>query len=75
MKNPHAAPPRGIPSHRATCEAVTFAEVEYERPPKPGLMVEFSGGLRLLVEDATVVDLAAEFIAAFRAHERKGGRS
>jgi hypothetical protein len=54
---------------------VRFAEVEFDRPAKPGLVVEFSGGLKLLVEDASVVGLAAEFIAAFRAHEQKGGRS
>lgn len=64
----------GRQTHRAICEDVRFAEVEFERPAKPGLVIEFSGGLKLLVEDAGAVDLAAEFIAAFRAHE-KGGRS
>ncbi len=54
---------------RAECEAVRFAEVEIERPAKPGLIIEFSEGLKLLVEDASVVDLAADFIVAFRAHE------
>ena len=58
---------------RATCEEVRFAEVEIERPVKPGLIIEFSGGLKLLVEDASAIDLAAEFIAAFRCHEQKGG--
>jgi len=56
---------------------VRFAEVEIDRPTKPGLIIEFSGGLKLLVDDARTVDLAAEFIAAFRAHEAtfvKGGR-
>ncbi len=62
-------------ARRAVCEDVRFAEVDFDRPAKPGLIVEFSGGLKLLVEDASVVDLAAEFIAAFRAHEQKGGRS
>lgn len=68
----------GSRARRAVCEDVRFAEVEIERPLKPGLIVEFSGGLKLLIEDASVVDLAAEFIAAFRAHEVafvKGGRS
>ena len=62
-------------ARRAVCEDVRFAEVEFDRPAKPGLVIEFSGGLKLLVEDVSVVDLAAEFIAAFRAHEQKGGRS
>lgn len=65
----------GSRARRAVCEAVRFAEVEFDRPTKPGLIIEFSGGLKLLVEDASVVDLAAEFITAFRAHEQKGGRS
>ena len=66
----------GTRARRAECEAVHFAEVEFDRPAKPGLVVEFSDGLKLLVEDASAVGLAAEFIAAFRAceHERKGGR-
>jgi len=66
----------GSRARRAVCEEVRFAEVEFERPPKPGLVVEFSDGLKLLVEDAGAVDLAAEFIAAFRVHERRqeGGR-
>ncbi len=64
----------GSQARRAICEDVRFAEVEFDRPAKPGLVVEFSGGLKLLVEDASVVDLAAEFIASFRAHEQKGGR-
>ena len=65
----------GSRARRAVCEDVRFAEVEFDLPTKPGLIIEFSGGLKLLVEDASVVDVAAEFIAAFRAHEQKGGRS
>ena len=65
----------GSRARRAVCEDVRFAEIEFDRPAKAGLVVEFSGGLKLLVEDASVVDLAAEFIAAFRAQEQKGGRS
>jgi hypothetical protein len=65
----------GSQARRAECVDVRFAEVEFDRPAKPGLVIEFSGGLKLLIEDASVVDLAAEFIAAFRAHEQKGGRS
>ena len=65
----------GSRARRAVCENVRFAEVEFDRPTKPGLIIEFSDGLKLLVEDARAVDLAAEFIAAFRTHEQKGGRS
>lgn len=65
----------GSRARRAVCENVRFAEVEFDRPTKPGLIIEFSDGLKLLVEDARAVDLAAEFIAAFRTHEQKGGCS
>ena len=57
------------------CEEVRFAEVDYPMPVQPRLVVRFSGGLSLLVEDEAAIDLAAEFIVAFRAWEkRKGGR-
>ena len=49
-------------------------EVEWPAPVRPRLVVSFSGGLRLLLEDERAVGLAAEFIAAYRAAERKGGR-
>ena len=65
----------GSRARRAVCEDVRFVEVDFDPPAKPGLVIEFSGGLKLLIEDASVVDLAAEFIAAFRAHECKGGPS
>jgi hypothetical protein len=66
---------------RAVCEDVRFAEVEWPRPAgPPRLVVRFGGGLSLLVEDREAIELAAEFIAAFRSHEhqhlsgqRKGG--
>ena len=75
MKRKTKARATGNRARRAVCEDVRFAEIEFDRPAKPGLIIEFSGGLKLLVEDASVVDLAAEFIASFRAHEQKGGRS
>ena len=57
------------------CEEVRFAEIEFPQPVKPRLVVRFSDGLSLLVEHREAIDLAAEFIVAFRAHERrKGGR-
>ena len=50
-------------------------EVEYPRPIQPRLVIRFSDGLSVLVEDRSAIDLAGEFIAAFRAHEqKKGGR-
>ena len=64
----------GRRARRAVCEDVRFAEVEIERPPRPVLVVEIDGGLKLLIEEASVVDLAAEFVAALRAHEEGGKR-
>ncbi len=58
---------------RAECETVRFAEVEFVRPLAPRLVIQFSGGLSVLVEDESSVGLAAEFIAAFRRHEQGGG--
>lgn len=59
---------------RVACESVRFAEVEFPKVIEPRLVVRFSEGLSLLVEDQRSVDLAAEFIVAFRAHEQgKGG--
>jgi hypothetical protein len=57
-------------------------EVEYPKPVRPRLVIQFSDGLSVLVENREAVDLAGEFIAAFRAHEHrpacrgtgKGGR-
>ena len=59
---------------RAECESVQFAEVEFVRPVVPRLVIQFSGGISVLVEDASAVGLAAEFITAFRRHENGGDR-
>jgi len=51
--------------------------VEFPRPVQPRLVVQFSDGLSLLVENDRAVGLAAEFIVAFRSREnqcRKRGR-
>ncbi len=61
------------PGKRAVCEDVNFAEVEFTRPVMPRLVVQFSDGLSILIEDQSAVGLAAQFIAEFRASE-KGGR-
>jgi len=61
------------PGKRAVCEDVRFAEVEFACPVVPRLVVQFSDGLSILIEDQSAVSLAAQFIAEFRASE-KGAR-
>jgi hypothetical protein len=61
-------------ARRAVCQEVRFVEVEYPAPVRARLVVTFSDGLHLLLEDERAAALAAEFIAAFREAERKGGR-
>jgi hypothetical protein len=68
--------PRPAPSHLLTCADVRFVEVDFPRPLRPRLVIEFSHGLSLLLEDQSVIPLAAEFIATFRKHlAAKGGPS
>lgn len=57
---------------RAECESVEFAEVEFTAPVVPRLVIRFSDGLAILVENERAVPLAAAFLAEFRSH-RKGG--
>jgi len=70
---PKKRSPRRQPSRRLACEGVEFTEVEFSRSIRPRLVVRFAEGLSLLVEDEQAIDLAAEFIVAFRAAE-EGGR-
>ena len=66
---------RSAARRRVICEEVRFMEVEYPRPVRPRLVIQFSDGLSVLVEDRDAIDLAGEFIAAFRTYEQgKGGR-
>lgn len=68
---------RSAARERVVCQDVRFVEVEFPRPFQPRLVVQFSDGLSLLVENDRAVGLAAEFIVAFRSCEnrsRKGGR-
>ncbi len=68
--------PRPAPSRRLTCTDVSFVEVDFPRQLRPRLVIEFSQGLSLLLEDQAAIPLAAEFIATFRKHlAAKGGRS
>ena len=70
MSKPH---PR--PSRRITCTDVRFVEVELPLQLRPRLVIEFSEGLSLLLEDHAAIPLAADFIASFRKHlAAKGGR-
>lgn len=57
---------------RAECESVEFAEVEFTALVIPRLVIRFSDGLSILVENERSVPLAAAFLAAFQRH-RKGG--
>ena len=49
---------------------VRFIEVEFEAPRGTRMVIELSGGLRLLVADDSAVELAAQLINALR----EGGR-
>ena len=67
--------PHPTPSRRPVCTDVRFVEVDFPRQLRPRLVIEFSEGLSLLIEDQTAIPLAAEFIATFRKHlAAKGGR-
>lgn len=66
---------RHTPSRRPTCTDVRFVEVDFPRQLRPRLVIEFSEGLSLLLEDRAAIPLAAEFVSTFRKHlAAKGGR-
>jgi hypothetical protein len=70
MSRSDSRPPRPL-----TCSDVRFAEVEFPAVFRPRMVIEFSEGLSLLLEDRAAIPLAAEFIAVFRGlHAEKGGR-
>ena len=48
--------------------------VKYKHQPKVTEAIQFSEGLSVLVESESAVGLAAEFITAFRRHEKGGAR-
>ncbi len=67
--------PRPVPSCRLTCTDVRFVEVDFPRQLRPRLVIQFSEGLSLLLEDQAAIPLAADFITTFRKHlAAKGGR-
>ena len=66
---------RSTPSRRLTCDDLRFVEVDFPRQVRPRLIIQFSEGLSLLLEDQSAVPIAAEFIATLRKHlVAKGGR-
>jgi hypothetical protein len=66
--------PRTAPVHRLTCADLRFVEVDFPRQLRPRLVIQFSSGISLLLEDQAFVPLAAEFITTFRKHlAAKGG--
>ena len=66
---------RLTPPRRLTCTDVRFVEVDFPRHLRPRLVIDFSEGLSLLLEDPAAIPLAADFIAAFRKQlAAKGGR-
>ena len=54
-------------SGRTVCEDVRFAEVEFTPPITPRLVIAFSDGLSLLLEDESAIELAAQFITSVQA--------
>lgn len=66
---------RPASSRRPACIDVRFIEVDFPRQLRPRLVIEFSEGLSLLLEDHAAIPLAADFIATFRKQlASKGGR-
>ena len=59
---------------RAEFESVEFAEVEFAAPVVPRLVIRFSDGLSVLVENERAIPLAAAFLAEFRRHRMGGAR-
>ena len=53
---------------------VRFMEVEFEAPRGTRMVIELSGGLRLLVADDSAVELAAKFVNYLRLPARRGGQ-
>jgi len=71
MSRSNPGPPRPL-----KCADVRFVQVEFPSMLRPRMVIEFSDGLSLLLEDRAAIPLAAEFIAVFRQQlAAKGGRS
>ena len=61
--------PRPTPSRRLTCADVRFVEVDFPRQLRPRLVIEFSEGLSLLLEDEAATPLAAGQLQAAPARD------
>lgn len=59
-------------SSRIVCKDVSFVEIEFPHSITPRLVISYSEGLSVLVENQAAIPLAAEFITAFRTLERGG---
>jgi hypothetical protein len=57
MSKPHPTSSRPL-----TCADVRFVEDDFPRQLRPRLVIEFSQGLSLLLEDQSAIPLAADFI-------------
>jgi hypothetical protein len=62
MSKSHSRPPR-----RPTCTDVRFVEVDFPRQLQPRLVIEFSEGLSLLLEDQAAALTPARIAAERRA--------
>jgi hypothetical protein len=51
------------PSHQANCSNVHFVEVDLPRLLQSRLVIQFSSGLTLLLEDQSATPHCAEFVA------------
>ena len=56
MSKPHPTPFR-----RLTCTDVRFVEVDFPHQLLPCLLIQFSEGISLLLEDQSAIPLATEF--------------
>lgn len=59
---------------RAECESVKYAKVEFTAPVLPRLVIRFSDGLSILVENERAIPLAAVFLDEFRGFGKGGLR-
>ncbi|MBL9153502.1 MAG: hypothetical protein JNK37_13495 [Verrucomicrobiales bacterium] len=65
---------RPIAPQRAACKYVRFVEGEWSAPVRPRLVVTYSDGLQLLLENDGAAPEAAEFIVDYCTALLKGGR-
>jgi len=54
------------------CSEAFFAEVDFPSVIRPRLVIEYTNGLRLLIENERDLELAAKFIRLKRQLDREG---